>query len=102
MRLFAALSLCREKFYKDPLCAFTEESDDLCLLQQAEIVTQKNFGALRDPRLERTRLHELLEILTIALCVVIGGANKWEDIAIDGKKPRGSKDEGWWNWQRGD
>lgn len=40
----------------------------------------KYFGELRDPRLERTRDHELLNILVLAISVIIGGADNWEDI----------------------
>lgn len=46
---------------------------------------QKHFGGLRDPRLERTRWHELIEILVIAICAVIAGANSWKDIAAFGR-----------------
>jgi predicted transposase YbfD/YdcC len=40
-----------------------------------------HFAALQDPRIERTRLHELMDILIIAICAVICGAEGWEDIA---------------------
>jgi len=40
-----------------------------------------HFAALADPRVERTKLHPLLSILTIALCAVICGAESWDDIA---------------------
>ena len=33
------------------------------------------FYDLRDPRWERTRDHELLDILILAICAVIGGAD---------------------------
>jgi hypothetical protein len=46
---------------------------------------EKYFVNLRDPRLERTRLHELLDILVIALCAVIGGADHWEDVEEFGR-----------------
>lgn len=36
-------------------------------------ITQ-HFAALPDPRAEHTKRHQLLDILTIALCAVIGGA----------------------------
>ncbi len=35
------------------------------------------FGDLSDPRVERTKHHKLLDILVIALCAVICGANGW-------------------------
>jgi hypothetical protein len=36
-----------------------------------------HFAALRDPRVERGRRHELLDIIGIALCAVISGAESW-------------------------
>src|SRR5205814_121974 len=35
---------------------------------------------LTDPRLKRTQAHNLLDILTIALCAAICGANAWTDV----------------------
>jgi len=34
-----------------------------------------HFGDLPDPRVARARRHELLDLVTIALCVVICGAD---------------------------
>src|SRR5947209_270149 len=39
-----------------------------------------HFATLDDPRIERTKLHPLLNIVTIALCAVIAGAESWDDI----------------------
>jgi predicted transposase YbfD/YdcC len=38
-----------------------------------------------DPRIERTRRHELMDVLVIALCAVIGGADNWVDVVQFGK-----------------
>jgi predicted transposase YbfD/YdcC len=38
------------------------------------------FGDVIDPRVERTKAHQLLDIITIALCAVICGAETWTDI----------------------
>ena len=38
-----------------------------------------------DPRVKRTRRHELLDILVIALCAVIGGADDWVSVVQFGK-----------------
>jgi predicted transposase YbfD/YdcC len=35
------------------------------------------FGSLPDPRVERTRAHRLTDLLTIALCAILCGANDW-------------------------
>lgn len=40
-----------------------------------------HFVALDDPRIDRTKLHPLLSIVTIAICAVIAGAESWNDIA---------------------
>ncbi len=41
---------------------------------------EQHFGTIPEPRLERTRLYELMEILVVAICAVICGADSWEDI----------------------
>ncbi len=41
----------------------------------------EHFTALDDPRVERTRLHPLLSLITCALCAVICGSESWDDIA---------------------
>ncbi len=48
---------------------------------QPSIAIQTHFADLEDPRIDRTKQHELLDIITIAICAVIGGAEGWEDIA---------------------
>ena len=40
-----------------------------------------HFASLIDPRGERSRLHELLDVVGIALCAVIAGAESW--IAVE-------------------
>jgi len=45
----------------------------------------EHFSALRDPRVERTKLHKLEDILTIALCAVLCGAETLVDIADFGR-----------------
>jgi predicted transposase YbfD/YdcC len=39
-----------------------------------------HFQTLEDPRLERSRLHNLLDIIAITLCAVICGADSWVDV----------------------
>lgn len=43
------------------------------------------FGQLHDPRLERTKQHRLLDIIAIAICAVIAGADGWTDVEQFGK-----------------
>jgi predicted transposase YbfD/YdcC len=45
----------------------------------------QHFALLRDPRRDRTRHHQLLDILTIALCAVICGADGWVEIEAFGQ-----------------
>ena len=44
-----------------------------------------HFADLTDPRIDRSRLHELLDIVTIAICAVVAGADSWDDIEDFGK-----------------
>jgi predicted transposase YbfD/YdcC len=46
---------------------------------------EQHFGDLTDPRMDRTKLHKLLDILVIAICAVIAGADNWEDVEEFGK-----------------
>jgi hypothetical protein len=48
---------------------------------------QEHFASLTDPRSSHApnQRHELLAILVIAVCAVIGGADGWEDIEEYGK-----------------
>jgi predicted transposase YbfD/YdcC len=45
----------------------------------------QHFAHLEDPRLDRTKHHQLLDILTIALCAVICGADSWTECAAFGQ-----------------
>ena len=40
-----------------------------------------HFADLDDPRGERCRRHQLLDIIGIAICAVIAGAESWTAIA---------------------
>ena len=40
-----------------------------------------HFDAIEDPRRDRGKLHKLNDLLIIALCATIGGAEGWDDIA---------------------
>ncbi len=52
--------------------------------EQASASLRDQFAELEDPRVERTRRHELLDIITIALCAVICGADSWVEIETFG------------------
>jgi predicted transposase YbfD/YdcC len=46
---------------------------------------QEHFAELTDPRVERGKLHLLLDILVIALCAVICGADSWVEMEAYGR-----------------
>jgi len=48
----------------------------------------EHFADLTDPRVERTKLHQLLDVLVMAMCATICGAEGWEDFAEFGKAKR--------------
>ena len=47
-----------------------------------------HFGDLPLPRVDRTKRHELMDIVAIALCAVICGADNWVDIEVFGNSKR--------------
>jgi hypothetical protein len=48
-----------------------------------------HFGALPDPRVERTRAHRLIDILTIGLCAILCGGEGWVYMATFGRAREG-------------
>lgn len=53
--------------------------------EQVSATLTTHFGNLTDPRVERTKLHPLFDILVIAICAILAGADNWEDIADFGR-----------------
>lgn len=45
---------------------------------------QQHFGGLRDPRIDRCKRHQLLDILVITICAVICGADDWVEVEAFG------------------
>jgi predicted transposase YbfD/YdcC len=43
------------------------------------------FADVPDPRIDRTKRHKLVDILVIALCAVIAGADTWEEVEQFGR-----------------
>lgn len=44
-----------------------------------------SFASLLDPRVERTKHHQLLDIVLIAICAVVCGADGWVEVEAFGK-----------------
>lgn len=49
---------------------------------------EQYFGQIPDPRVERTRAHQLLDIIAIALLAVLAGADSWVAIETYGNAKR--------------
>jgi predicted transposase YbfD/YdcC len=49
-----------------------------------KITIADHFTQMEDPRVERTKQHKLIDIITIAICAVICGADTWVDIETYG------------------
>jgi predicted transposase YbfD/YdcC len=56
--------------------------------QQLDLSIPKFFAKLQDPRRAHRRLHRLQDIIVIALCAVIAGAQDWQQIETFGRKRR--------------
>ena len=46
----------------------------------------EHFSAIVDPRVERTRAYALLDIIVVAVCAVIGGADDWVEVVTWGNE----------------
>ena len=57
-------------------------------MDDAPISILEQFSQLDDPRVERTKRHKLTDVIAIAICGVICGANGWTDIELFGKSKR--------------
>jgi len=57
-------------------------------MAQSRLSLHKHIRRLHDPRLDRRKRHLLADILTIAVCAVLAGANTWPDIETFGRKRR--------------
>lgn len=55
----------------------SKEIVDIASIQQNLV---EHFADIKDPRVERTKKHQLTDILVIAILAVIAGAQGWEDI----------------------
>ena len=44
-----------------------------------------HFADLDDPRVERTRRHKLVDIIAIAICAIICGADSWVHVEFFGR-----------------
>lgn len=49
----------------------------------------EHFTDLEDPRIDRTKRHKLIDIIVIAICAVICGADSWVEIAEYGRAKLG-------------
>ncbi len=49
-----------------------------------KITIAEHFSNIENPRIERSKLHKLSDIITITICAVICGADTWEDIELFG------------------
>ena len=47
---------------------------------EQELSIARHLADLTDPRIDRSRLHDLLDIVAIAICAVVAGADSWDDI----------------------
>src|SRR6185312_14029889 len=57
-----------------------EERWRIAMTADQDLSIAHHFAQLADPRIDRSRLHELLDIIAIAICAVVAGADSWDDI----------------------
>ena len=47
-----------------------------------------HFSSLPDPRVVRTRRHQLIDIIVITICAILCGADSWTEVALFGRCKR--------------
>lgn len=55
---------------------------------EAPLALLRLFDQVEDPRVERSRLYLLTDILVITLCAVLCGADTWTEVALYGRAKR--------------
>jgi predicted transposase YbfD/YdcC len=68
--------------------ATTQSTPERSILLDASTLRQRLqdcFATIKDPRSERTQLHQLSDILTIAILSTIAGGQGWEDMEVYGE-----------------
>ena len=58
-------------------------------MSNRDVSVAHHFAGLPDPRIDRTKKHALADILVIALCGVIAGADSWEEVEAFGEAKAG-------------
>ena len=46
----------------------------------------QHFASLEDPRIDRNKLHALIDIVLLTICTVVSGADGWEAIEDFGRE----------------
>ena len=49
-------------------------------MEKPTVAISDHFADLQDPRIDRTKLHKLFDIIVIAICAVICGADTWVEV----------------------
>ena len=49
-------------------------------MEKPAVAISDHFADLEDPRIDRTKLHQLLDIIIVAICAVICGADSWVEV----------------------
>lgn len=49
-------------------------------MEKSPVSISDHFADLEDPRIDRTKLHKLFDIIVVAICAVICGADSWVEV----------------------
>jgi predicted transposase YbfD/YdcC len=52
----------------------------------APVSLLRHFDGLTDPRIDRTRLHNLFDIVALTICAVVSGADSWVEVERYGQR----------------
>jgi len=61
------------------------QKEAIVIMAHSNTSIEKHFGGLNDPHIDRTKRHKLLDILVIAMCAVLCGADAWTEVEAFGR-----------------
>ena len=61
----------------------------------------EHFSKLEDPRVDRNKKHELIDVVVLCVCAVVSGAEGWSDIEEFGRHEGWSGFAGMFRWPMG-
>jgi predicted transposase YbfD/YdcC len=58
------------------------------MIEQPKTSIEEHFKNVQDPRVSYLVIHPLINLMTVALCAIIAGADNWTEVAVFGERKK--------------